>query len=115
MRVHGIVWMSVFAGCGQEPEPVPEVADREQLLLAVGNDGEVCDHESKPESTDIFRSTGLFTTTVEQMSARDSSDTHEVIGMIFQAMNTPTKHEGKPDDRHRKAAGIRPWGTFFPM
>ena len=67
------------------------------------------------ESTDIFRSAGLFTATVEQMSARDASDTHEVIGMIFRAMNTATKHDGRPDDRHRKAAGIRPWADVFPF
>lgn len=67
------------------------------------------------ESTDIFRSAGLFTATVEQMSARDASDTHEVIGTIFRAMNTPTKHEGRPDDRLRKAAGIRSWADVFPF
>src|SRR5690606_27220623 len=56
----------------------------------------------------------LFTRTVEQMSARDSSDTHEVIGEIFRAMNTPTRHEGRPDNRHREAAGIRPFADAFP-
>lgn len=66
------------------------------------------------ESTDIFNGAGLFTATVERMTARDASDTHEVIGMIFRAMNTPTKHDGRPDDRHRKAAGIRPYADVFP-
>ena len=32
------------------------------------------------EDTDIFNGSGLFTATVEQMSAKDSSNTHEVIG-----------------------------------
>ena len=32
------------------------------------------------EDTDIFHGEGLFTKTVEQMSERDSSNTHEVIG-----------------------------------
>ena len=40
------------------------------------------------EDTDIFRSTGLFTATIEQMSARDSSNTDEVISELFRAMNT---------------------------
>src|SRR3954464_4811483 len=40
------------------------------------------------EDTDIFNGTGLFTATIEQMSARDSSNTHEVIGALFLAMNT---------------------------
>ncbi len=40
------------------------------------------------EDTDIFNGTGLFTATVQQMSERDSSNTHYVIGEIFRAMNT---------------------------
>src|SRR6185437_1380351 len=40
------------------------------------------------EDTDIFNGTGLFTATIEQMSARDFSNTHEVIGALFRAMNT---------------------------
>ncbi len=40
------------------------------------------------EDTDIFNGTGLFTDTIEQMSAQDSSNTHEVIGELFRAMNT---------------------------
>ena len=58
------------------------------------------------EDTDIFRSTGLFTATIEQMSARDSSNTHEVISELFRAMNT------KPADL--AAAGIRSWADVFP-
>ena len=40
------------------------------------------------EDTDIFHGEGLFTKTVEQISARDSSDTHHVISEIFRAMDT---------------------------
>ncbi|MFL9828081.1 class I SAM-dependent DNA methyltransferase [Rhodoplanes sp. SY1] len=58
------------------------------------------------EDTDIFNGSGLFTATVEQMSARDSSNTHEVIGALFQAMNTKTA------DRAR--AGTPRWADPFP-
>ncbi|MCK8458659.1 class I SAM-dependent DNA methyltransferase [Sphingomonas faeni] len=40
------------------------------------------------EDTDIFVGEGLFTTTVGQMSARDASDTHTVIGEVFRSMDT---------------------------
>ncbi|MGI9376495.1 MAG: class I SAM-dependent DNA methyltransferase [Tsuneonella suprasediminis] len=66
------------------------------------------------EDTDIFSGEGLFTRTVETMSERDSSNTHEVISQIFQAMDTPTRHEGKLDDRYRKAAGTPRWADVFP-
>lgn len=58
------------------------------------------------EDTGIFGSDARFTTKVEQMSARDSSNTHEVLAEMFRAMNT----------RHgdRAAAGIRPWANGFP-
>jgi len=42
------------------------------------------------ESTDIFLGEGLFTAIIDQMSERDASNTHEVIGAIFRAMNTRT-------------------------
>jgi len=58
------------------------------------------------EDTDIFHNRGLFTATVEQMSARDSSNTHEVIGETFRAMNT------KIEDR--AASNFRPWANAFP-
>ncbi len=66
------------------------------------------------EDTDIFNGEGLFTRTVEQMSARDSANTHEVISQIFRAMDTPTRHKGKLDDRYRKAAGTPRWADVFP-
>ncbi len=55
------------------------------------------------EDTGIFGGRGRFTETVEQMSARDASNTHEVIGTLFQSMNTPI------DDR--AAADIPRWAA----
>ncbi len=47
-----------------------------------------------------------FTATIEQMSAKDSSNTHEVISEIFRSMNTK-KEVHKRD-------GIRSWADRFP-
>ena len=58
------------------------------------------------EDTDIFVGKGRFTETVAQMSARDSSNTHEVIATLFRAMNT------KREDR--AAAQIPRWVEDFP-
>jgi hypothetical protein len=66
------------------------------------------------EDTDIFHGEGLFTKAIQQMSEADGSNTHEVMSEIFLAMNVPTRHEGMLDDRHRKAAGLRPWADQFP-
>ena len=61
------------------------------------------------EDTDIFppgSGRPLFTSTVETMSARDSSNTHEVIQKIFLALNLKsTDHE---------AAGVPRWADTFP-
>ncbi|MBL8772527.1 MAG: class I SAM-dependent DNA methyltransferase [Phenylobacterium sp.] len=66
------------------------------------------------EDTGIFNGEGLFTRTVDQMSERDASNTHEVIEAIFRAMNTPVSHDNKPDDRYRKATGTPRWADAFP-
>jgi len=58
------------------------------------------------EDTDIFRGNRLFTTTVEQMSERDSGNTHQVISEIFRALNT------KPADRG--AEKLPRWTESFP-
>ena len=58
------------------------------------------------EDTDIFNGTGLFTATIAQMSAKDSSNTHEVIGELFRAMNTQMRGSG----RCRSAR----WADAFP-
>ncbi|MBK9427096.1 MAG: hypothetical protein IPN63_06720 [Gammaproteobacteria bacterium] len=47
------------------------------------------------EDTDIFVGKGRFTETVAQMSARDSSNTHEVISTLFRAMNTQAGGTGQ--------------------
>ncbi len=66
------------------------------------------------EDTDIFHGEGLFSSTVEQMSAGDPSKTGEVISELFRAMNIPIRHEGKISNFHRDAAGIRNWANVFP-
>jgi len=58
------------------------------------------------EDTNIFVGKGRFTDAIAQMSARDSSNTHEVIAELFRAMNT------KPEDR--PAAEISRWAAAFP-
>jgi hypothetical protein len=58
------------------------------------------------EDTDIFSGTRLFTDTVEKMSERDSSNTHQVISEIFRAMDT------KIDER--KNAKLPRWADTFP-
>ena len=58
------------------------------------------------EDTDIFVGKDKFTETVAQMSAKDSSNTHEVIGTLFLAMNTNRKE--------RASAKIPRWADDFP-
>jgi hypothetical protein len=58
------------------------------------------------EDTDIFTGGCLFTDTVEQMSARDASNTHEVISEIFRSMATAIGE--------RKSAGLPRWADAFP-
>jgi hypothetical protein len=66
------------------------------------------------EDTDIFHGEGLFSSTVEQMSAGDPSKTGDIISELFRAMNIPIRHEGKISNFHRDAAGIRSWANVFP-
>lgn len=58
------------------------------------------------EDTDIFDGENLFTATIEQMSERDSSNTHEVVSELFRSMNT--KFEERAD------AKIPRWADKFP-
>jgi hypothetical protein len=58
------------------------------------------------EDTGIFVGKGKFTETVAQMSAKDSSNTHEVIGTLFLAMNT--------NREERVATKIPRWAADFP-
>lgn len=58
------------------------------------------------EDTDIFNGDDLFTQTIRQMSESNASNTHDVIGEIFRAMNT------KPADRQEEK--IKSWADGFP-
>ena len=58
------------------------------------------------EDTDIFTGKSLFTRTIEQMSAGDGLNTHEVIRELFRAMNT--------DAKDRETANIHRWAEVFP-
>nr|WP_237212744.1 DNA methyltransferase [Ruegeria lacuscaerulensis] len=58
------------------------------------------------EDTEIFEKQDQFTATIEQMSAPDSSNTHEVISTLFLAMNT------KAADRD--TAGLPRWASGLP-
>ena len=58
------------------------------------------------EDTGIFIGARLFTDTVQQMSERDSSNTHEVLAELFRAMNTK--------QAERESANIRSRANSFP-
>lgn len=58
------------------------------------------------EDTDIFNGEDMFTATIDRMSDRDGSNTHEIIGEIFRAMNT-----AGPD---RAGAKLPRWAEGFP-
>ncbi|MCA8894155.1 MAG: class I SAM-dependent DNA methyltransferase, partial [Amphiplicatus sp.] len=58
------------------------------------------------EDTDIFGEDASLTNTVEKMSARDSSNTHEVIETLFLAMNTKLEE--------REASSLPRWAKAFP-
>ncbi|CUX79968.1 class I SAM-dependent DNA methyltransferase [Roseibaca calidilacus] len=58
------------------------------------------------EDTDICVSDNLFTATIDQMTNRDGSNTHEVIGEIFRAMNTAIPK--------RAEARLPRWADAFP-
>lgn len=58
------------------------------------------------EDTGIFSGTRLFTDTIEQMSASDASNTHEVISEIFRAMNT--------NNLDREKVKLPRWADMFP-
>jgi len=58
------------------------------------------------EDTNIFMSKGSFTRTIEQMSNQDASNTHEVIAMLFRAMDT--------NREDKDYATIPRWAREFP-
>jgi hypothetical protein len=60
------------------------------------------------EDTDIFNGEGLFTHTIEQMSERDASNTHEVLQAIFRAMNIKVVERANAETR------LPSWANGFP-
>lgn len=58
------------------------------------------------EDTDILVGENLFTSTVNTFAKRDGSNTHEVIGELFRAMDTPIKD--------RATANLPNWANQFP-
>ncbi|EXU78581.1 lactate dehydrogenase [Comamonas aquatica DA1877] len=60
------------------------------------------------EDTDIFNGKGLFTQTVDQMSASDGSNTHEVLSQIFRAMNIKVAERANAEPR------LPNWANGFP-
>lgn len=58
------------------------------------------------EDTSIFAGSDLFTGTIEKMSERDASNTHEVISEIFRAMDTKIAN--------RNESAIKRWALDFP-
>jgi hypothetical protein len=60
------------------------------------------------EDTDIFNGTGLFTQSIEQMSERDGSNTHEVMQSIFRAMNIKDAERANAEPR------LPNWANGFP-
>jgi len=60
------------------------------------------------EDTDIFNGEGLFTKTVELMSDRDGTNTHEVLEAIFRAMNI------KDAERDDAQPALPSWANRFP-
>jgi len=60
------------------------------------------------EDTDIFDGEGLFTKTVELVSDRDGTNTHEVLEAIFRAMNV------KYSERDGAQPRLPSWANSFP-
>lgn len=58
------------------------------------------------EDTDIFRGDDVFTNTIDRMSERDSSNTHEIISALFLAMNT--------ESVDYDTANVPRWAQDFP-
>lgn len=58
------------------------------------------------EDTRIFNGDDLFTRTLEQMTERDGTNVHEVMGTLFRAMNM--------QDAARSAASLPSWSQPFP-
>lgn len=60
------------------------------------------------EDTGIFNRSSLFTETIEKLSDRDGSNTHEVLESVFRAMNIKVK------DRDSVQPKLPNWAITFP-
>lgn len=60
------------------------------------------------EDTGIFSDTGMFTQTVDRMSDRSGSNTHEVLSEIFRSMNISRSERGAANPR------LPAWAAAFP-
>jgi hypothetical protein len=60
------------------------------------------------EDTDIFNGNGLFTMTVDQMSDRGGTNTHEVMSEVFRAMNVKVVERATAEPR------LPNWANGFP-
>jgi len=60
------------------------------------------------EDTDIFNGDNLFTQTVEQMSERNGANTHDVLEVIFRAMNIKVAKRANAQPR------LPNWANGFP-
>ncbi len=60
------------------------------------------------EDTGIFSDTGMFTQTVDRMSDRSGSNTHEVLSEIFRAMNISRSERAAANPR------LPAWAAAFP-
>jgi len=60
------------------------------------------------EDTGIFSDTGIFTQTVDRMSDRSGSNTHEVLSEIFRAMNISRSERSAAKPR------LPTWAAAFP-
>ncbi|MGV3609663.1 MAG: class I SAM-dependent DNA methyltransferase [Fluviicola sp.] len=58
------------------------------------------------EDTDIFPGKSLFTETLQQMSANDASNTHEILSEIFRSMDIKLAD--------RKIKNVKNWAIKFP-
>ena len=82
-------------------------------IFPVPGSGMVAGDELEGAGTQVRSNTypGLFTDTVQQMTAGDGSDTRAVIHDIFRAMNIDTR-DGKGSAR--LDAGLKGWADQFP-
>jgi hypothetical protein len=67
------------------------------------------------EDTASSTERACFTATVEKMSARDSSNTHEVISELFRAMNIPVRRPKRGNQRPLPGSWHQKLGNRIPL